>query len=272
MHLSATPTTALLLLGAGSMIVNIANAAPATLRISSGYEYTEGDYGYSTATESADVETHQHSLPLSINWQQNSWSLTVSSYWLHTEGPAGVINVDGSPTNSGSDNLKRSKHRGFGDTTLRIKKELEWGAEKGVYFDLSTAVRLATASSDAGILHRSPDYTLQLDSFVPVGKWMPMLTVGHKWMGSGDNFTPDNVWLVSAGTQYQLNEKSSIGAIFDYRQRLTHQSEPLQELMSYVSYRMDKQWSLTGYLLNGFSDSSIDRGIGLQISWRQQQF
>lgn len=228
-----------------------------------GYEYNQGSYGQST-------DTRQHSLPFSLTLQNAGWSLQASSSWLSTRGPSDLISIDGSPTATSTGSTQGTDtNQGFGDTTLRIKKELAWGADKGIFLDINAAVRLATASSSANILHRKPDYSLQLDSFISRGRWMPMASLGYKWMGNGDNYAPRNVWLASAGIQYQLDNRCSLGGIADYRQRLTATGDPLQEVMGYLACPLNSDWTLTSYLLTGFSDSSLDQGAGIQLSWRQ---
>lgn len=244
------------------VLAPIAVAEP-RLKATLGYEYNQGSYGQRT-------DTRQHNLPFSLSVQNAGWSLQASSSWLSTQGPSDLISIDGNPTVSSTESTERTDtSEGFGDTTLRLKKELEWGADKGIFLDINGAVRLATASSSANILHRKPDYSLQLDSFISRGRWMPMVSLGYKWMGDGDSYAPRNVWLASAGIQYQLDNRCSLGGIADYRQRLTATGEPLQEVMGYLACPLNSDWTLTSYLLTGFSDGSLDQGLGFQLSWRQ---
>ncbi len=237
-------------------------SAEPRLKATLGYEYSQGSYGQTT-------DTHQHNLPFSLSWQNAGWNLQASSSWLSTRSPSNLTFIDGDPSSISSTSTQTDTSEGFGDTTVRVRKELAWGADKGIFLDINAAVRLATASSSANILHRDPDYSLQLDSFISRGRWMPMVSLGYKWMGDGDNYAPRNVWLASVGAQYQLDNRCSLGGIADYRQRLTATGEPLQEVMGYLACPLNSDWTLTSYLLTGFSDSSVDQGIGFQLSWRQ---
>lgn len=230
------------------------------LRLSFGYEYSQGDYGQTT-------DTQQHSMPLSISWQQDSWHLQAHSAYISDSSPDNLVNIESNVSSSDNPSDQRRHDAGLGDTTLTVRKELDWGADHGIYLDLSSSVRLSTASSSSNILKRDKDYSLVLDAFTVQGRWLPLVSVGYKWLGDGENFAPRDIWLASLGTQYQLDNQCYLGAIADYQQAVTSSSEPLKEVFAYVGCPLSTQWVISPYVLAGFSDSSVDYGMGLQFVW-----
>jgi len=230
-------------------------------RITFGYEYTEGDYGQTQDTE-------QHSLPFSLSWQRDKWTVQASSYYLNSEGPSSVSVTDSSVTTTDSSDTGVEKDSGFGDTTLSVRRELPWGAEHGLYLDINAAVRLPTASESSGILERDPDYSTRLDAYLVKGRWLPLASIGYKWMGDGDEYDARNIWQASAGAQYQLGNQCSVGGIYDYQQSSSSSGDALKELVGYVACPLNSQWSISTYFLTGFTDSSVNYGGGIQLSWQ----
>lgn len=248
------------LLLASALLFSLPSFSADDLRIGVGYEFSQGDYGQTT-------DTKQHSIPMSLSWQQDSWHLQASSSYISSSGPDNLVNVDSNvSTSSGNPNQQRHD-AGLGDTTLSVRKELDWGANQGIYVDLNASVRLATASSSSNILKRDEDYSLVLEAYTVHGRWLPLMSVGYKWLGDGENFIPRNIWLASLGAQYQLANQCYLGAIADYQQAVTSRSAPLKEAFTYFGCPLSAQWLVSPYVIAGFSDSSVDYGIGVQLVW-----
>lgn len=232
-----------------------------SVKLNLGYEYSRGEYGL---TQTSRLRY----LPFSLAWQSGGVEWKVSSAYLKSQSPESLLIVDdSSPVNVSTLSEEMVSRSGFSDTTLNVRKELEWGADKGIYLDFTGAVRLPTASSGLNVAQRSADYRVQLDAYIDRGRWLPIMGIGYRWMGDGDGITTDNVWQATLGLQYQLSSQYQVGAIYDYRQSSTN-GDALKELMSYLTYRPGKDWSLTGYLLTGFTDNSLDFGSGVQLSYR----
>lgn len=239
-----------------------AQAETPVVKLTAGYEYSTGDYGQAE-------ETRQHYYPFSLGWQQNDWTLKASSSYLRSEGPASVQgSADGALINPDAGS-QTGDYQGFGDTTLTVLRALHAGDDAGIYLDLGASARLPTASSDSGISHRDPDYSLWLDGYTVMGNWLPMATLGYRWMGDGSGFVTDNIWLLSLGAQYHYSDDCAAGALVDYQQAVNQDNEALQELFGYISCQLDAQWSLSTYMVAGNSDSSVDHALGFQLSWRQ---
>lgn len=236
-------------------------AASPTMKLSLGYEYSQGDYGLSK-------ESRYYYYPFSFTWQQAGWKAKLSSAYLSTRGPENLQIVDdGGVRSSATTSLETADYAGFSDTTLSMTRELDWGAAQGVYLDATVAVRLPTAQSSLNIAKRSSDYRFQLDGYIPLGNWMPIMGIGYRWMGDGSDIETRDVWQSTLGVQYSFNHLAQVGLIYDFRQSST-QGEPIKELMAYWSYKLSNQWHATSYLLTGVSDNSLDSGGGIQISYQ----
>ena len=55
--------------------------------------------------------------------------------------------------------------------------------------------------------------------------------------------------------------------VFDYRQATSAGAEPMRELMAYLSWEVEGSWVINGYGVVGFSTSSPDVAVGIQISF-----
>lgn len=261
-HLSKTGTYWFKSLPLITMSVLMLALAESTLandqiRASLGYEYNQGDYGNETTTK-------EHLLPFSLSWQHDDWAFKVSSAYINSEG----LDYISSTQDSGEVDAEQVvQHQGLSDTTWSVRKELPWGVEQGIYWDLTFLARLPTATSSS-VLYREADFGILLDLFWQQGRWFPMFSLGHKWMGDGDDLSLTNIWLVSAGAQYQFENQCSLGSILDYQQASSSDGVALNELMTYYSCPINGTWSVSPYFLTGFSDSSVDYGAGVQLTWR----
>lgn len=231
------------------------------LRLSTGYEYSHGDYGQT-------LTTYENLIPLSLSWQQDDWQIKVSNGLIDSKGPANTASVSDGVVLEGEDESP-VHHQGIMDTYLSVRKELPWGDGHGLFWDLSLTTRLSTASND-NIVERDPDYEVMVDLFWQQDRWLPMLSVGYKWLGEGEDISLDNVALFSLGAQYTLTDHCQLGAIFDYQQASSSISDSVQELMAYGACRIHSQWSISPYLMTGFTESSVDYGLGVQLVWRQE--
>ena len=92
-----------------------------------------------------------------------------------------------------------------------------------------------------------------------------MATVAYKMKGDSDDLELDNVFYLSLGADYRVNEAVNFGATIDFQEAATDTSDDALELFSYVGYRISKQWMLNFYGYAGLSDGSPDAGGGLQV-------
>lgn len=228
-----------------------------TWKLSTGLDFSSGDYG--------DVdETEILYIPATVSYSKGLWGAKVTVPWIHMEGPGGVVGGGdgGVVVGPGAEMVDAS---GLGDIWSSVSYSVEAVPEKWFYLDVVGKVKFPTADENDGLGTGEFDYTLQLDLFKPLGKFSPMATVAYKFKGSPDEYDLDDVWYLSIGGDYRLNETVNFGATLDFQEAASDSSDDALELFGYVGYRLAEDWLLTLYGYTGLSDGSPDAGGGFQI-------
>lgn len=223
--------------------------------VTPGIDYSTGDYGDSDSTDILY-------LPVSLGYAQGPWSAKVTLSWLQIKGPGSVVGGgDGGVVVGGTDAIDDS---GFGDIWAQLSYSVESFPTDYGYIDLTGKVKFPTADEDEGLGTGEFDYTLQVDYFKPLGKLTPMATVAYKIKGDPEGSELDNVFYLSAGADYRLNDTINFGATLDWQGASTSSSEDPLEIFNYLGYRLNEQSLLTFYSYIGLSDGSPDIGGGIQ--------
>lgn len=221
----------------------------------SGIDYSTGDYGDEGDTDILFV-------PFSLGYSQGPWAAKVTVPWVQIKGPGSVIGGgDGGVVVGGAEAIDDS---GLGDIWAQLSYSLEsFPADYG-YLDLVGKVKFPTADEDKGLGTGEFDYTLQVDYFKPLGKLTPMATVAYKIKGDPEGSELDNVFFLSAGADYRLNETINFGATLDWQDASSSASDDSLEIFNYLGYRVNDANLLTFYSYIGLSDGSPDIGGGIQ--------
>ncbi|GMG87802.1 hypothetical protein [Biformimicrobium ophioploci] len=240
-----------------------------------GADVSSGEYGSTSETEIT-------ALPFSMTWSpSDKWSFKASVPWISIEGDGSVVaggdggfvvgrgNGNGNGGNQGvEETVERSSESGLGDIWLTSTYSLEPLAANSIYVDLSAKLKMPTGDEAKGLGTGEVDYSLQMEAFAPMGKWMPFVTVARKFKGDMPETELNDVWYTSVGSAYQLSGNTSFGASLDYQQATTAESDPTNEIFSYVSHKITPR--LTGMLYGyvGLADGGPDNGFGVQFSYR----
>lgn len=233
---------------------------PATIKITTGFDYSSGDYG-----DSGDTEIWY--VPFSVSYQRFPWKAKVNVPWLQIDGPGGVIGGGDSGIVVGPGATETSAS-GLGDIIASLQYSVEAIPADMMYLDLTAKIKFPTADEDDNLGTGEFDYTFQADLAKSLGAFTPLATLGYKIKTDSDELKLDNVWFASVGADYRLSERSNFGATIDFQEAATSSSDDAVELFTYLSHKLTTHWSLTGYGYFGFSDGSPDEGLGLQISYR----
>jgi hypothetical protein len=134
------------------------------------------------------------------------------------------------------------------------------------YLDVIGKVKFPTADDDEGLGTGEFDYTLQLDFYKSFGRFSPMATVAYKIKGDPDGSSLDNVFYLSLGGDYRLNEAINFGASLDFQEAAVSSADDALEIFSYLGWKTTETTLLTIYGYAGLTDGSPDAGGGLQ--WR----
>lgn len=223
---------------------------------STGLDFSKGDYG-------EEQETKMVYLPFTIKYTHFPWISKASLPYLHINGPASVVGgLDGGEVIESDSNENRSVS-GPGDIILSTGRALDTLWDANLYADLIAKVKLPYADEGKGLGTGEADFQLQLDLASLWGRYTPMATIGYKWPGYSSF---DNQGIVSLGIDYKLSDSQSSGFFYDFREASSDSKQHLREVMLYLNHKFNREYSLNTYLVTGFSDNSVEKGIGIQFS------
>lgn len=232
-------------------------AADGTFSVNLGLDYSSGNYGSPTKTET-------WALPLSLKYRTDDWNVRLSTAWLRVQGN-GSVTPEGDPINIPG---TISTTEGMGDFSARATYALLDERTNWAGLDLSGKIKFGTASEAKSLGTGKNDYSLQVGVFKPIDNWTPFLDLGYKWKGDPDGVEYRNVWLGSVGTDVRLTSAFSLGGSYDWQQAVTSFSSPISEAMLYLNFNLNADSRLNLYTVGGFSDASPDWGSGLIFTYR----
>ena len=231
------------------------------LKLSTGVDYSSGDYGDS-------VDTDMIYVPFSVSYKSGLWTGKVTAAWLSIDGPGNVIGGgDGGVVLPGRGNTARTES-GLGDAWTSLGYELQsFPAELG-YLDIIGKIKIPTADEKKGLGTGETDYTAQLDYAYAAGDFTPLATIAYKIKGDPSGLDLDDVFYLSAGIDWRESDTTHYGFTFDFQEASTNNVDDSLELFTYMNYKLSSLWSLTPYFYFGFSESSPDYGGGVQFTYK----
>jgi len=231
-------------------------------RMSLGMDYTTGSYGDDL------LDTEILYVPLSLRVEDGPWTVRAVVPWLHVSGPALILDgADGGSIGTRG----AAADSGLGDISLSLMYSFERFYEDNLFIDVSTRVKIPTASLDAGLGTGEADASLQFDVAKALGPFIPFATIGYKWAGVPDGFKLRNTVYGSVGLQYSWSDRVATGVSYDYRQASLETSEDPQDGMAYLNIRFADDWSVNLYTVMGFSENSPNAGGGVSFTYRFPQ-
>lgn len=233
------------------------HAADGKLSANLGLDYSSGNYGSQTRTET-------WALPLSLKYRTDVWTIRVSTAWLRVKG-AGNVTPDGDPLNTTG---AESTTEGMGDISASLAYNLLDERSNWAGLDISGKIKFGTASRSKFLGTGKNDYTIKAEFFKPLDKLTPYLGLGYKWKGDPDTVDYRNVWLGSVGMDYKITSGLSFGGGYDWQQAVTSTSSPVSEALLYLNFRLSDAGKLNLYAVSGFSNASPDWGSGITFSHR----
>jgi hypothetical protein len=226
-------------------------------RASVGVDYSSGHYGSATPT---DIVYSYASLRAA----KGPWTIKLVVPWIALWGPAVLLEGASGSVASG---VSR-KTSGMGDMSLAATYAVQKFADKGLFIDFTARLKLPTASFNKGLGTGQTDAAVQIDLAQTIGKFMPFVTFGYKANGRPHGYRVRDVVYGTAGLQYNVNDRISAGALFDYRQAAIRTAEDPRELTPYVNVKIGTKWMLNAYGVVGFSRNSPSAGGGAVLSYR----
>lgn len=219
--------------------------------ISVGGDYASGDY-------STNTTTNTFSVPLSVKHETGPWTLRASVPYVRTEGTfnrgEGLVSA-----------AKRSES-GLGDLTIGATYNLI-DNPKGFSFDIGAKAKIATADKNKTLITSGEnDFSFQVDSFYSLSRMALFATLGYSIKGEPAGVNFKNPFYSTLGVSFPLRTGHSIGAAWDYRQKLTSAGNPVSELTAFYSMKINPTQKIQFYALTGLSDGSPDIGGGVVLT------
>lgn len=226
-----------------------------SLKISSGIDYTSGDYGTGTTTEIVTI-------PTTAKYYAGPWMLGLTVPVIHVDGNAGVVGGADRTVIVKKGVTNNRQQSGLGDIVGAGGYTFFRDSTGMPLIDLIGKIKFPTAENDLGT--GEFDFSVQTDITTAIGRWTPFGTLGYRFVGGrGLN----DIFFLSLGGSYKLNEPWSVGLIFDYRDATSDQTDDPAEFTPFATWRFHKAWAMTGYGVIGATDGSPDYGGGVQVAY-----
>lgn len=234
-------------------------AADGTVSVGTGFNYISGRYGTATTT---DVT----SIPFLLKYETADWTLKLTLPYLYVSGGTSVI-----PGVGGADNRnprsRTASAEGLGDVVAAATYAAYYDSASALGVDLTGKVKFGTADRDKGLGTGENDYSAQVDVYKGYGHFTVFGGMGYTALGSSPYLSLNNVFNLTLGGAYKLNDLTTAGLTYDARERVTSTSGAMSEAMAYVSHKIDKHWKSQFYLLKGFETGSPEWGAGANINY-----
>lgn len=233
-------------------IASLPVAQADNLSLSSGFDYSTGNYG--TA-----INTSILSIPVTAKYETELWTFKLTVPYLQITGSSAVVPSMGRIRPRGA---RSSVQSGLGDMVAMAS--YNWYQTPTLGVDLTGKIKFATA--DANLGSGENDYAAQIDAYRSIDNFTAMGALGVKALGT-PAATPLNMVLYgSIGGGYQFTRQVSGGLDLSLAQSPSTTTSGQQELTAYASFRIDQHLKAQVYMLRGYSSGSPDSGIGALIS------
>jgi hypothetical protein len=246
------------------VIPDAASAEGPAIELSTGFDYSSGDYG-------TGVDTDILYIPVTARYETGSWIVGLTVPYIQIESDGEVVGGTDSPivTKKKKKNVtgsERTTDSGLGDIVGALTYNILPGADGNPVVDLVGKVKVPTASEDDGLGTGEFDYTAQVDLSHSWGKFSPFATLGYRIIGEPSGTDLDNIFMLSLGSGYRISEQWSGGLALDYRQATTSAADDPLEVSPHVTWTLNDSLAVDLYALFGLSEGSPDNGGGLQFT------
>lgn len=230
---------------------------PWSLTMSTGLDFTTGDYGSNTKTDTWYV-------PLGVKFEFEPIILKVTVPYLIIDGDGSVVGGGDGGVITGS-GLFNGINDGLGDVILSGSYVYFPDASWLPVTELTGKVKFPTGDEDKDLGTGEFDYTIQLDVSKAFGRVTPLGTVGYRFMGDPPGLDLNDFLFASGGLSLRLGEGVSVGAIYDWRDNSSPQTKDKHEAVGFASFDLSERLSFNPYGVVGLSKYASDWGLGFQV-------
>ncbi|MBK9664034.1 MAG: transporter [Nitrosomonas sp.] len=166
----------------------------------------------------------------------------------------------------GGPSTTTSSQSGLGDIITAFSYNLIDHAPTGIGFDITTRLKIPTASASRNLGTGQVDFAIQGDLYKTISRFTLSATFGYRVLGNPAGVTFHNVLYGAAGIGYQLSSRTSIGTSYNMGQSPVKLQDS-RDISIYVSQRVSDNFRLNIYGLRGLSERSPDWGGGLNLRY-----
>jgi hypothetical protein len=233
--------------------------SPVGLSISTGVDYSTGDYGLPQNTNITVV-------PFSVRATSGDFAFTASVPYLRLNGPSGiVVGSDGQPL-PGVPTAGGSRH-GLGDLNIGANYTVRNEGLNGFELAFGGRVKLPTSSDRRQLSTGKTDVSLSGEVSYATGDIVPFANVGYRFLGDPAAFDLRSGPTASVGISAALGAPVLIVS-YDYARASSHLINDSHEIFGGVSVPVTSRVSLTGYGVAGLSSGSPDFGAGMLLTFK----
>ncbi|MBW2666409.1 MAG: hypothetical protein JRE13_08980 [Deltaproteobacteria bacterium] len=230
-------------------------ARPFRVTVSTGVDYSTGDFGSPTDTDLLSV-------PFGLKLEWEPFVLKVSSSYLRIDGD--VVPVGGSPEAvEGASRLVS----GIGDVVL-AGTYVYYPGRKVSFLpvtEITGKVKFGTANEDDGLGTGETDYEIKLDLSKRFGRVTPFGAVGYKFIGEPEGVELRNKIFAYGGLTVRVLDMLNLGLAYDWSQSAVSGRPDFHELSPFATIRFGRHFAIDPYAVVGLSTPAPDWGIGLQM-------
>jgi hypothetical protein len=233
--------------------------------VSTGFDYSTGKYGGTTATDILYV-------PVTGKYESDDWTLKLTVPYISVTGAGGVVQGVGriGPGRRGGTMMApttttvTTTESGLGDITSSLGYTVYSG--DALSLDVVGNLKLGTADQAKGLGTGKNDYSAQVDGYYVFDKSTLFATIGHKVYGSPAGVTLNSVQYFNLGVSQKVSGTTSAGMMIDYAGSPSAASANKEELTAFLSHKISANTKVQANVLLGLANGSPDFGFGATIA------
>lgn len=237
------------------LLLASAARAETTTMLSTGFDYSTGNYGTSSTTSILYIP-----VTLKMLFDNSYVKLTVPYVSISSEGDV-VVGVG--PVKKKT-STKVTTNSGLGDVVATAGYTVYENEQLAL--DAVANIKFGTADASQNLGTGENDYSAQLDGFYTIGKLTWFATAGYKILGSPAGASLHNIAYGTLGASQALSDVTSAGAMLNAAQASSDVTSGPLDVTVYVAKKTSKTTKVQFALLKGFSDASPDVGINVMFT------
>lgn len=221
-----------------------------SLRLTTGIDFSEGSYG-------GDVDTRILYAPLKLEWRGEIWRGSISS---------GYVDLD--EDGDSADTVSDSRTSGNGDVTLGLVYQHPFALGGSWYVDVVNQLTIPRDNSPGRLTYGLYQWRSHLDWYRGGETWTVFGSFGYRWFENTNTVVVDNGPIASLGVDYRLAPRCYAALMLDYRAASSDSREDALEWLPSLTWTPSRGPVVNIYGVFGDSDSSPDRGLGIQFIFK----